>query len=188
MEEMLNTEEIVDLPDVTSYDALYIREGNIMVKNQIVIERDGLCYYCPHHDMLLEEGWVLYEPEVTLEMMINDKINDIITYDKSSNVNEFYVYNVSMWLSREERIVIKDRFEREVAQGITKTKLRYNGLSLELDPVIGIQMINALSSYADACFDVTEDHKANVKELKTKEEVESYDYTIGYPDKLTFEL
>lgn len=188
MEEMLNTEEIMDLPDVTSYDALYIREGNIMVKNQIVIERDGLCYYCPHHDMLLEEGWILYEPEITLDEVIAAKIVEIIAYDKSSEVNEFFVGEMSMWLSREERIVIKDRFEREVAQGVTKTKLRYNGLSLELDPVMGIHMINALSSYADACFDVTEDHKANVKELKTKEEVESYDYTIGYPDKLTFEL
>lgn len=173
---------------------LYIKDNQILPKSQIILffhdeEEDcDMQVISPTHEMLLEAGWEEYTYEATLEDLINQKLNEIIDYDKSNNVNEFYVYNMPMWLSREERIVIKDRFEREVAQGITKTKLRYNGLSLELDPVVGIHMINALSSYADACFDVTEDHKANVKELKTKEEVESYDYTIGYPDKLTFEL
>lgn len=178
----------LDMPDITPYDTLYVREGNIMVKNQIVIEKDGLCYYCPHHDMLLEDGWVVYEPKLTLEQIRGTKIGELISYDKSSDVNEFYISNMPMWLSREERIVIKDRFEREIEAGITKTKLRYNGLSIELDPVLGVHMINALSSYADACFDVTEDHKANIKSLTTIEEIEAYDYTIGYPDKLTFEL
>ena len=181
-------EEVLDMPDVTSYDTLYIKDGNIIVKNQIMIERDGMCYYCPRHDMLLEEGWVVYEPTITLDEAIATKISEIITYDKSSDVNEFFVGGMSMWLSREERIVIKDRFEREIEKGITQTKLRYQGLVLELDPVTGVYMVNALSSYADACFDVTEDHKLNVSNLDSIESVNTYDYTIGYPDKLTFTL
>ena len=38
--------------------------------------------------------------------------------------------------------------------------------------------------YADACFIVTERHKIAVKALQTVEEVEAYDYTTGYPEKL----
>ena len=179
-------EEILDIPDVTSYDTLYIKDGNVVVKSQIVIERDGLCYYCPHHDMLLEEGWEVYVPTITLEQVKANKINEINSYDTSIEVNEFFVNGMSMWLTREERIVIKDRFAREIEAGITKTKLRYRGLSIELDPVTGVYMVNAISSYADACFDVTEDHKLNVENLDSIEAVEAYDYTIGYPDKLTF--
>lgn len=177
---------------------LYIKDGIIKSKSQIILystiydeeleEEIEMQTINPSHDMLIESGWVVYEPKLTLEQIRETKIGEVISHDKSSDVNEFYISNMPMWLSREERIVIKDRFEREIEAGITKTKLRYNGLSIELDPVLGVHMINALSSYADACFDVTEDHKANIKSLTTIEEIEAYDYTIGYPDKLTFEL
>ena len=183
----------------------YIKDGVIKPQNQIIvyttiteyIETEegqeekivGMQTINPSHDLLIENGWVEYvEPEITLEQIKDQKISEITDYDKSSEVNIFYVSQLPMWLSREERIVIKDRFSREVEEGKSTTKLRYNGLAIELDPLMGIQMINALSSYADACFDVTEDHKANVRNLTTKEEVSLYDHTIGYPEKLKFDI
>lgn len=174
---------------------LYIKDGIVKPADQIIIysydEEFGeeMQTIYPTHEMIIADGWVEYvTPELTIFQLKELKINQIDSYDKSNNVNEFYVGDLSMWLSREERIVIKDRFTREAEAGKKSTKLRYEGLSLDLDPVAGIYMINELSAYADSCFDVTEDHKANVRLLETKEEIESYDYTIGYPDKLTFNL
>lgn len=172
---------------------LYIKNEKIKSREKIVlyktIEDELYQIINPSHEMLIEDGWELYvAPEKTIEQLKESKIEEITIYDKSRSVNEFYIENMSLWLSREERIVIKDRFTREIERGITLTKLRYEGLSIELDPLMGIQMIDALSAYADACFDVTEDHKAAVRLLETKEDIEKYDYTIGYPDKLTFEL
>ena len=40
--------------------------------------------------------------------------------------------------------------------------------------------------YANQCYGVTERHKAAVNALETIEAVEAYDFTIGYPEKLSF--
>ena len=42
--------------------------------------------------------------------------------------------------------------------------------------------------YANQCYGVTEKHKAAVNALETVEEVEAYDFTAGYPERLTFEI
>ena len=49
-------------------------------------------------------------------------------------------------------------------------------------------MLGALEIYALACYDVTEEHKAAVNALTTIEEVDAYDYTIGYPQRCAFEV
>mgnify|MGYP007108811444 FL=1 len=53
---------------------------------------------------------------------------------------------------------------------------------------MGIQLINMVSAYADQCFDVTEGHKSDVNDLTTKEEIQNYDYTVGYPEKINITL
>jgi hypothetical protein len=49
-----------------------------------------------------------------------------------------------------------------------------------------VQMLYALEVYASACYDNTQRHLAAVDSLSTIEEIQSYDYTTGYPDKLKF--
>ena len=45
-----------------------------------------------------------------------------------------------------------------------------------------------LEVYAGDALNVTESHKAAVNALNSVEEVEAYDITDGYPEKLTFEV
>ena len=47
-------------------------------------------------------------------------------------------------------------------------------------------MLDKLEIYALNCFDITSKHKRNVYQISTIEEIENYDYTSGYPEKLTF--
>ena len=47
-------------------------------------------------------------------------------------------------------------------------------------------MLDKLSVYASEALNVTERHKAEVKELTSIEAVERYDYKTGYPEKLSF--
>ena len=47
-------------------------------------------------------------------------------------------------------------------------------------------MLSALELYALACYNVTAEHKVAVENLTSLEEVKSYDYTTGYPEKLSF--
>lgn len=48
------------------------------------------------------------------------------------------------------------------------------------------QMLNALIVYASEALNVTEAHKAAVNALETIEEVNAFDITEGYPNKLEF--
>lgn len=140
----------------------------------------------PSEEMILNDGWEEFED--TAEDLKKIKLQEIINYDKSEDVNKFFINNFSLWLSREERVVIKDRFQREKDAGKEKTRLLYKGLVLELTPDMGIHLINMVSAYADQCFDVTEAHKSALNDLTTKEEIQSYDYTVGYPEKISITL
>lgn len=72
----------------------------------------------------------------------------------------------------------------EKASGKENTTLWFNGKSYVIPCDTAIQMLSALELYALDCYNVTAQHKANVEALTTKEEVEEYDYTTGYPEKL----
>jgi hypothetical protein len=42
--------------------------------------------------------------------------------------------------------------------------------------------------YADRCYIVTETHKSDVNSFENIEDVDNYDITAGYPEKLNFNL
>ena len=152
----------------------------------IEVNEEKITILNPSEEMILNDGWEEFED--TAEDLKKIKLQEIINYDKSEDVNKFFINNFSLWLSREERIVIKDRFQREKDAGKEKSRLLYKGLVLELTPDMGIHLINMVSAYADQCFDVTEAHKSALNDLTTKEEIQSYDYTVGYPEKISITL
>jgi hypothetical protein len=45
-----------------------------------------------------------------------------------------------------------------------------------------------LEIYALDCFNKTAEHKKNIEELTSVKEVAEYDYTVGYPEKLTINV
>jgi hypothetical protein len=47
-----------------------------------------------------------------------------------------------------------------------------------------ITMLNALEVYAAEALNITEMHKANIMAMNSIEEIEDYDITEGYPEKL----
>jgi hypothetical protein len=64
--------------------------------------------------------------------------------------------------------------------------LWYGGQSFTLPLAQALQILIALELYASECYDRTQAHIAEVQKLESKEAVESYDYTTGYPAKLNF--
>lgn len=145
----------------------------------------------PTDEMLFEDGWKLYVlPEKTEEEIFNEEknflIEEILRYDSSREVNSFYIEGQEMWLDKATRVGLKLRFDAEIASGHTNTTLWYEGTPFNLELVNAVQMLNAIELYASACYDNTQLHLANVDKLTSIEELDKYDYTIGYPDKLTF--
>lgn len=106
---------------------------------------------------------------------------EIESYDKSDKVNGFTYNGKFMWLSKEERLSLIDRFGRELEEGVEQTNLFYGGEAIPLAPADALILVKMVSSYADKCFDQTQKHLNNVNRLSTVEKLEEYDYTTGYP-------
>lgn len=112
------------------------------------------------------------------------KTSDLIVYDSSEDVNQFTYRDVKMWLDKATRNGLLMRFNAEKAQGIEITTLWYDGIEYTLNVEDGISMLYAIELYASKSYDNTQKHMNAILGLTTIEDVVSYDYTVGYPDKL----
>ena len=166
-------------------------DGKTIIKraNEIVIKDNGSQTFNPKEDAILADGWVEYEPPVivpTLEDIKARKVDEILAYDSSQAVNEFSMGGLPIWLDKATRAGLLLRFEAEAKAGRTSTTLWYNGLPFTLPLTYAQEILISLELYASACYDNTQSHIAEVQKLESKEAVESYDYTTGYPQKLLF--
>lgn len=161
--------------------------------NKIVIVKDGMQTFNPTEEMLLEDGWVEHIPvqyEPTEEEIFNRekeyKIDEILSYDSSREVNGFYIDDQELWLDKATRVGLKLRFDAEIADGKTNTTIWYEGTPFKLELVNALQILNDVELYASECYDNTQTHIANINEIKDLETLKNYDYRTGYPEKLRF--
>lgn len=110
----------------------------------------------------------------------------IDVYDKSENVNSFILDGQNMWLDKSTRVGLMNSTNIEKEARHENTTLWFGGQSYTIPCETAIQMLSSLELYALNCYNVTAQHKSSVEAMKTVEELESYDYTEGYPEKLVF--
>lgn len=162
--------------------------------SEIVIRKGGMVTTNPTEEMILADGWTEYVappvPEPTEEELLQRakirKKQEIEAYDKSDEVNLFYIGDTPMWLDKETRTGLMLRFQAEISLGNENTTLWANGVQYPLPLATAVQMLYALEVYASACYDNTQRHLSEAETLATIEAIEAYDYTWGYPDKLRF--
>lgn len=128
----------------------------------------------------------------TLDEAKAKKIKEIEAYDKSDAVNVFYVTvdgnTITYWLTPDERANYKNSVDSAEIVGCEEVHPIFNGMTLTIPTKTAKLYLAQIQLYADECWAVTESHKSAVLALKTKMQVMAYDYTTGYPDKLTFTL
>lgn len=166
----------------------YIKNGQIITDGTPISDANYK-YFNPTSELYHSLGWEDYiesEPVKTLEEVKQEKINEIISYDISDNVNSFIVNGEQTWISKADRVGLMNSTSIEKANNKMDTYLWFNHTRLTISCDNLINMLSELEEYALKCYNATEQHKANVEALATIEEVEQYDYTQGYPDKLTF--
>ena len=116
------------------------------------------------------------------------KINDIIKYDSSPEVNGFYLNDELVWLSKDMRVGLVNSTTIEKNAGIQETTLWFDGRSLVIGVDTVLEMLAALEIYAKQCYNRTQEHIAEVNNLEDVKDVDDYDYTVGYPEKLHFNV
>lgn len=128
-------------------------------------------------------------PEPTLEEVRQQKLQEIAAYDKSRNVNNFYVDGFPMWYDVDKRGDIERTINSTIAKGEENIVLW-----TEQEPIVpltfncqtALKLLSELEYYAYQCLNNTRQHEYNIRQLQTKEEIEAYDYTTGYPEQPHF--
>lgn len=160
--------------------------------NTITMYNEGTLFSgVPTEEQLLAWGYEeWHEQEPTEEELLarakQSKIAEIEAYDSSDNVNSFTIGGQTMWLTVTERQQIATQISASEAIGRETMTRWFGGQSFTFPLSVWKQMLVALEVYAGDALNVTEGHKAAVEKIETIEEIEKYDYTTGYPEKLTF--
>ena len=127
-------------------------------------------------------------PISKLDQAKKEIIRKIDEYDTSVNVNSFKLNGIDVWLSKDTRVGLMNSISIEKAAGKEQSVLWFNTICVTINCDSAIQMLSALELYALDCYNTTAEHKVNVQNLSSIEEVHNYDYTQGYPSKLEFTI
>lgn len=128
------------------------------------------------------------DTETNLDYVKGKKLEQIAAYDSSDAVNSFVLNGASVWLDKATRVGLMNSTTIAKNSGSKTTTLWLGETQLEVDCDKAIQLLSALEMYALQCFNVTAAHKKAVGGLESVEEVQAYDYTTGYPGKLTMNV
>lgn len=159
-------------------------KGNVLYTEQGTIIN-------PTEEQMIAAGWQVYtEPEPTnaqkLAAAKAEKIAQIEYYDASDNVEQFTINGTPMWLGHELRQQIRTSTEAYQALGAENMTKVFNGAEFTFPIAVWIQMLNSLEVYAAEALNTTERHKAAIEAMTSIEDIENYDYTLNYPEKLVF--
>lgn len=121
-----------------------------------------------------------------LEQAKADKIAEITAYDKSSAVNSFLLNDKKRWLDIDLRRSLSYSTNILKEDGEKTVDIWFDTECETMDIDNALYMLKELEVYAKQTNNVTHQHKAEVMALTSIEDVEAYDVTKGYPEKLVF--
>ena len=127
--------------------------------------------------------------EEPLEPMRKALLHNVKIYDTSPSVNGFLLNGSVEWIDIELRMKLCSRtLPEEKKAGKTSTVLWLGNKPYELPIETIEQIMHEIEIYAKACLDVTNRHKTQVLTLSDVSALVAYDYTAGYPEKLSFNI
>lgn len=109
-------------------------------------------------------------------------------YDNSAEVNSFYLNDKRVWLDKATRVGLFNILNLEKSNGIDVTTLWFNTMSIKINVDKALTLLTAVEIYAKKCFDNTQKHYIEIKQLESIEDCLQYDITAGYPDILNITL
>ena len=129
---------------------------------------------------------ILVEYEYSFEDVIKNKVTEIQEFDKSEDVNSLVLGGNVMWFDKSTRVGLFNSITIEKQMGKTDTVLWYDSTKYIIPISDALSMLNEIEMYALNCYNVTQSHIAAVRSLQTIQEVENYNFKVGYPAKLKF--
>ena len=116
-----------------------------------------------------------------LREVLKEKINK---YDSSDEVNSFIIGGKKYWLDKATRVGL----QQLVNSSDDEVSLVLYDQVLTIPKDIASGFLAQLEVYAGKCYLQTAKHQLAIKERQTVDDLINYDYTKGYPEKLTFNV
>lgn len=176
---MVTTILINETPVIIEYDDVADDGSPVKVKRQM--------YRYDSYRFDFGLGTLLPSKIKNLEEYVLRRIKDIIIdkitkYDVSENVNLFYLKGNPMWLNDIKRTsLIKSTNIRKSQGAITTVLWDDDNNKYDIPVDMALNMLNTLEMYALDCYNMTAQHKKNISEMDSIEDVLNYDYMAGYP-------
>jgi len=180
-----------------------IKEEDFKQYEKSVI-KNGVQYYFVHFNEVITDGVVhAVEHEINhiptsedikalqnewTELNKNWKIVGLQGYAKSSAVKEFTINNINTWFESEQRDSIRYSVACEKKYGRTECIIVFNEHSITMPIDTAEQLLEQLEIYAKDCYVATQNHIDTIKTYENVSDIEQYDYTTGYPEKLVFNI
>ena len=169
----------------------YIKDGEIWDGISIVLGDSRV--WNPSEEQLVAAGYTEYvEPKPTEEELIEEarqeKLSALAAYNESEEVNSFTVGEQLMWLDFDERSRLQKAVDAKEALGKTEMTKVWNGNTYTFNIQQWKLMLAALEDYAFDCQNTTDGHRAAIELMDNVQNIKDYNYTVGYPDKLIFEV
>lgn len=135
------------------------------------------------HDLIVEaRGAEDADEPLPFRLLQLNKVLQLKIYDASDAVNTFYIGGNPMWITPDERSNYMLTIEGAKRNNVPTVP--FLGMDIPVDNAVA--MIDAVNIYAMQCVGVTDAHEAAILALETADAIAAYDFTTGYPEKLSF--
>lgn len=159
----------------------------------VKLSNEQVAFHNEHENASLSEMFNMeLEPVVEpdpVEVARNAKLANLEMFDKSTDINDFTVNGeMHAWFTPEIRSNYRNSIDAAKLLGVESLDVFIGDTLVTIPTASAEQMLAAIQLYADQCFIKTKQHEAAIKALNTVEDINNYDYTVGYPTKLNFTL
>jgi hypothetical protein len=138
----------------------------------------------------ITQNWEL-RPISNINEIKKMKLEDLRKYDISSDVNEFIINGLPMWINKNDRASLMYSIQSEEQLGILTTSIyttNIPSIKLEIPIQTAKSFLQALEVYAKECYCITKEHQNAINSLTDAQQIIDYDFTVNYPTKLSFVL
>ena len=110
-----------------------------------------------------------------------DVLSAIAAYDASDSVNAFILDGQRGWLDKDTRMGLRQNIADRKLGGLSNIIIWVNGKPHSMTLERAENFLRKVEDYAYTCKAVTYQHKVNVKNLTTLNDILQYNYTKDYP-------
>lgn len=154
----------------------------------VLLNEEQVSFLNEHSGATPEEVWNMSISDTATPEDIARLTVRIEDYYSSDNVKTFFVNYVPVWFNSEKRSSLNSSLSIEKALGRETTTLWINNISYTVPINTVEQMLADIEMYSSACYNNAQTIIAEAKTLTSRSDIEDFNITKGYPDKLNFNI